>query len=74
MPELTPSPLDRLLRKWEHDPEVAPEIVTWRRSAAHPGAFQPLPGALHPALSAALLRLGYHDLYTHQAQAYQLAQ
>jgi DEAD/DEAH box helicase domain-containing protein len=73
MPEITLSPLARLLHTWEHDPQVAPEIVTWRRVAAHPGARQPLAEGLHPALQAALQRLGYHDLYTHQAQAYQHA-
>lgn len=66
--------LDSLLDKWRQDREMAPNIAAWRRLPAAPGRFVPLPPDLHPLVSRALAARGITALYSHQAQAWVVAQ
>ncbi|MFN8490364.1 MAG: DEAD/DEAH box helicase [Caldilineaceae bacterium] len=48
-------------------------IVTWRTQPARAPRYAPLPPTLHPALQSALQTRGINQLYSHQAQAVELA-
>jgi DEAD/DEAH box helicase domain-containing protein len=63
--------LDRLLAHWRADPSVGGNIAHWHNEPARPAAFQPLPADIHPAIGAAFAKLGYGQLFSHQAQAWE---
>lgn len=62
--------LEALLAHWRAEPGVGGNVTRWHRDPARPGRYEPLPADLHPALAAAFARLGYGQLYSHQAAAY----
>ncbi len=64
----------RLLSRWRADPSVAENIVTWEKIPARPADWVDLPDDLHPELRAALAQTGIDRLYSHQAEAWDLAQ
>ena len=68
------SNLSRLLAHWRAEPTVGGNVVHWHQEPARPAAFQPLPQKIHPGLAAAFAKLGYSQLYSHQAQAWDLLQ
>jgi DEAD/DEAH box helicase domain-containing protein len=72
---MTPIPraLEGLLSAWRANPEIAENIVAWHATPPKPADFAPLPGDLHPALAAALAESGIQQLYTHQAESWQIA-
>jgi len=64
------SNLENLLAHWRAEPSVGGNVTHWHQVPARPGAFQPLPAAIHPAVAAAFAKLGYSQLYSHQAAAW----
>ncbi|UYN90431.1 MAG: DEAD/DEAH box helicase [Anaerolineales bacterium] len=62
--------LEALLAHWRAEPGVGGNITRWHQQPARPGQYEPLPSELHPALAAAFARLGYGQLYSHQAAAW----
>jgi DEAD/DEAH box helicase domain-containing protein len=68
------SRLEELLAHWRADPAVGGNIVRWQQIAARPAEFVPLPNEIHPGLAAAFAKLGYGQLYSHQAEAWRLLQ
>jgi len=54
--------------------ELAEKIQAMETVPAVSGTEHPLPGALHPALKEALVRLGYATLYSHQTEAFRALQ
>jgi DEAD/DEAH box helicase domain-containing protein len=63
--------LDNLLAHWRAEPSVGGNVTHWHQEPARPGAFHPLPPEIHPAVAAAFARLGYGQLYSHQAAAWE---
>lgn len=62
-----------LLAHWQNDPLTAPNISTWNTLPARLAVYRPLPADLPRQLSAALLRRGIGQLYSHQAEAWEAA-
>jgi DEAD/DEAH box helicase domain-containing protein len=63
----------KLLSRWRADPGVAENIAAWESLPARPPQWVDLPADLHPALRQSLQRRGITRLYSHQAQAWELA-
>ena len=55
--------------EWMADPDSPVRAI--KRQAAKPGIFADFPTALEPALKQALISRGIHQLYSHQAQAFE---
>jgi DEAD/DEAH box helicase domain-containing protein len=68
------SDLERLLARWRSDPSVGANITRWQQLPARPGDYVPMPNEIHPAIGAAAAKLGYGQLYSHQAEAWQRLQ
>lgn len=68
------SNLERLLAQWRSDPDVGGNVTRWHEQPARAAQFVPLPNEIHPGLAAAFAKLGYGQLYSHQAEAWQHAQ
>jgi DEAD/DEAH box helicase domain-containing protein len=66
--------LDSLLSRWRSQPEIATNIVEWRKLPARPARFADFPPDLHHQLKTALRASGIHKLYTHQAGAWEAVQ
>jgi DEAD/DEAH box helicase domain-containing protein len=67
------SSLNRLLKIWSNDPDVAPNLAVWHRLPECAPNLAPFPPDLHPVLLNSLARRGIVSLYTHQRQAVDLA-
>ncbi len=65
--------LGAVVDAWQHDPRVADNMVLRHLQAPRQASMAPLPPTLAPCLREALARRGITQLYTHQAQAYALA-
>ncbi len=65
--------LPALLTDLRADPGFMTNVMAWRTLPARPAQLLPYPPALHPALQTALAGRGIAQLYTHQAQAVELA-
>ena len=63
--------LDDLLAQWRRDPLIAGNFVHWQEQPARLPEFVPLPNEIHPGIAAAFAKLGYRQLYSHQAEAWQ---
>lgn len=66
--------VNKLLAHWRSEPTVGGNVVHWHQEPARSASFQPLPHNIHPGLAAAFAKLGYGQLYSHQAQAWDLLQ
>lgn len=66
-------PTEQLISRWRSQPEIAGNIVEWRKLPAREARFAPLPAELHPALKNALKASGVPQLYLHQSLAWQAA-
>ena len=64
--------VSRILAHWRAEPSVGGNVVHWHQEPARPAAFQPLPQNIHPGIAAAFARMGYGQLYSHQAEAWDL--
>lgn len=67
------SDIEELLSRWQADPSVAENIAAWEHLPPQSARWVELPDELHPALRQALRRRGVTRLYSHQAQAWELA-
>jgi DEAD/DEAH box helicase domain-containing protein len=65
--------LESLIRHWRTDPQTAPNFAVWRSLPAREADTRPLPGDLAASFKTALAALGINALYSHQAEAWQLA-
>ena len=66
--------ISKLLAHWRAEPTVGGNVAFWHQEPARPAAFTPLSQNIHPGLAAAFAKLGYSQLYSHQAQAWDLLQ
>jgi DEAD/DEAH box helicase domain-containing protein len=66
--------VNSLLSRWRSQPEIAANIVEWRKLPARPARYAPFPAEVQPALIAALRSGGVQQLYLHQARAWDAAQ
>lgn len=66
--------LEQILTSLRTQPATAQHLTSWREIASRPAKFAPLPRAVDPRLAAALRQAGIEALYTHQAEAFDLAQ
>lgn len=64
------SELEKLLARWRSDPAVGGHITRWHQQPAVAGEFEPLPAEIHPGVAVAFAKLGYGQLYSHQAAAW----
>ena len=65
--------LPELLTALRADSRFMANVMAWRTLPARVAQAVPYPAALHPALQAVLAQRGIAQLYTHQAQAVELA-
>ncbi|MEX1247124.1 MAG: DEAD/DEAH box helicase, partial [Anaerolineales bacterium] len=65
------STLSQLLSHWRAEASVGGNVTYWHQEPPRPAEFSPLPNELHPALGTAFAKLGYGELYSHQAEAWQ---
>ena len=62
-----------LLKEWQYDPQMKERIVHWHTLEGRPANYKPLPENLHPSIQKALKARGIEQLYSHQYEAFQLA-
>ncbi len=65
--------LPDVLTALRRDQNFMANVMTWRTLPAQAARYAPLPDRLHSALRAILQRRGMGQLYSHQAQAVELA-
>ena len=65
--------LPELLADLRADVGFMSNVMAWRTQPARPARYAPYPAALHPVLQETLTHRGIAQLYTHQAQAVDLA-
>ncbi len=65
--------LDSLLSHWHADPETGPNLAASRILPPRPAQLRPFPADLPRALAETLTASGITSLYSHQAQAWELA-
>jgi DEAD/DEAH box helicase domain-containing protein len=65
--------LEQLLHRWKTDPTIAENIISWHTLPARQAQFDPIPSDLPAGLLTALHARGIQALYSHQAQALQIA-
>lgn len=66
------STLEALLNIWHRDLSISPNIEFWKTVEAKQAQAANLPDGLDPKIIEALSQQGIHQLYAHQAEAYQL--
>jgi DEAD/DEAH box helicase domain-containing protein len=66
--------LEQILTTIREHPATARHVTTWHEIPAQPGRFVPIPPGVNPRLAEALRRTGIESLYTHQAEAFEVAQ
>jgi len=66
--------LEQILSAIREQPATARNVTTWHEIPARPGQFVPIPPSVNPRLAAALRSTGIESLYSHQAEAFGVAQ
>ena len=66
--------LEQILSAIREQPATARHITAWHEVPARPGRFVPMPATVNPRLAAALRRAGIESLYSHQVDAFEVAQ
>ncbi len=66
--------LEQILASIRTDPALARHLTAWRELPARPGRFAPVPPSVDLRLASALWRSGIERLYSHQAEAFEIAQ
>ncbi|RNF40470.1 DEAD/DEAH box helicase [Planococcus salinus] len=66
--------LPELMNEWKTEPEMMERIVHWHTKQEKPAAYADFSPAMHEALKLALQKKGVNQLYTHQRQAFDLAE
>jgi DEAD/DEAH box helicase domain-containing protein len=72
-PWVSATGVDAVLAQWRGDPGVARNLALDAALPGQDGRSAPLPAALAPPLRRALAARGIERLYTHQAEAFELA-
>ncbi len=65
--------LEQILSSLRNDPATARHLTAWREIPARPARFVPIPPDVNPRLADALRSTRIEALYTHQAQAFDVA-
>ena len=65
--------LQDILSDLRRDPMFMANVMAWQTMGAQPASLSPMPDQLHPVLRRALQRRGIDQLYSHQAEAVDLA-
>jgi DEAD/DEAH box helicase domain-containing protein len=65
--------LEQILHSFRRDPAFARHFTAWHEVPARPGKFAPIPPGVDGRLAGALAGLGITSLYTHQAEAFEMA-
>jgi len=68
-----PRGLDAVLQGWRDNKKLWPDIVLDEVTPARPGAHAPIPEGVAPQVREALRRRGIEQLFSHQAQSFELA-
>lgn len=68
-----PRGLEAVLQGWRDDRQIGPNFVLDEVTPARVGAYAPIPEEVAPQVREALRRRGIEQLFSHQAEAYQLA-
>ncbi|MFE8596175.1 DEAD/DEAH box helicase [Archangium violaceum] len=68
-----PRGLDAVLQGWRDDRQLSPSFVLDEVTPARVGSYAPIPAEVAPQVREALQRRGIEQLFSHQAEAYQLA-
>ncbi|REG34272.1 DEAD/DEAH box helicase domain-containing protein [Archangium gephyra] len=68
-----PRGLDAVLNGWRDDRQLSPNFVLDEVTPARVGSYAPIPAEVAPQVREALQRRGIEQLFSHQAEAYQLA-
>ncbi|HSI67905.1 MAG TPA: DEAD/DEAH box helicase, partial [Planococcus sp. (in: firmicutes)] len=66
--------LVQLMDEWKTEPDMMERIVHWHTRKEKPAVYADFPEMMHESLKNALLKKGVGQLYTHQRQAFDLAQ
>jgi DEAD/DEAH box helicase domain-containing protein len=66
--------LEQILSAIREQPATARNLTTWHEIPARAGKFVPIPSTVNPRLAAALRSTGIESLYSHQAEAFEVAQ
>ncbi len=66
--------LEQILTSIRTDPSLARHLTAWREIPARTGRFAPIPFSIDARLTSALRRSGIEALYSHQAEAFEVAQ
>ncbi|AYC29422.1 DEAD/DEAH box helicase [Paenisporosarcina cavernae] len=62
-----------LIEQWKNDPEMKERIVYSRTLPEKDAIYVPFPSTMHPKLIEGLHKRSIHQLYSHQAEAFELA-
>ncbi|ATB31655.1 DEAD/DEAH box helicase [Melittangium boletus] len=68
-----PRGLEAVLQGWRDNKKLWPDIVLDEVTPARPGAHAPIPEGVAPQVREALRRRGIEQLFSHQAQSFELA-
>ncbi|MDY7229708.1 DEAD/DEAH box helicase [Hyalangium rubrum] len=68
-----PQGLDAVLQRWRADQQLWPSFVLDEAVPARQGSYAPVPEEVAPQVREALRNRGIEQLFSHQAEAYQLA-
>lgn len=66
--------LEQILSAIRERPATARHLTSWHEIPARPGQFVPIPPTVNARLAAALRSAGIESLYSHQAEAFEVAQ
>ncbi|MGM0897400.1 MAG: DEAD/DEAH box helicase [Bacillota bacterium] len=66
--------IPEILAEWKVEPEMMERIYHWHTKPEKPASYADFPEAMHDSLKQALRKKGIGQLYTHQRQAFDLAQ
>jgi DEAD/DEAH box helicase domain-containing protein len=69
-----PQTLDRLLKAWQRQPEIQDNVINWHIEPARPARWEEFPENFSSKLSHSLRSTGIKHLYSHQVEAYHLAE
>ncbi|MFN2203890.1 MAG: DEAD/DEAH box helicase [Caldilineaceae bacterium] len=61
--------LEHILHELRTDPNFMASVAAWETMAPRPAQMRPIPENLSPQLRETLALRGYHELYSHQAEA-----
>jgi DEAD/DEAH box helicase domain-containing protein len=66
--------LEQILTALHEQPATSRHVTVWHQIPARPGQYAAIPHGVNPRLAAALRAAGIETLYSHQAEAFEVAQ